>query len=143
MHPGPTDFHSMTYDADRDRFLLFGGNNGQPLGELWELSYVNPILLPPPVSLQAGGPALALAGVSLASVSRVPILQLTVPSAASLRLELFDISGRRLADRRFTPSTAGRNAIPLEEGRSLRAGIFFVRVTQAGSCVVGRVLIAP
>jgi hypothetical protein len=143
VHPGPTDFHSMAYDADRDRFLLFGGNNGQPLGDLWELRYANPILLPPPVSLRSGEPALAVEGIRHAPGSRVPLLQLTVQSVASVRLELFDISGRRLADRLFTPATAGRNAIPLDEARTFRAGIYLVRVTQAGKSAVGRALVAP
>jgi hypothetical protein len=66
-----------------------------------------------------------------------------VQSVASVRLELFDISGRRLADRLFTPATAGRNAIPLDEARTFRAGIYLVRVTQAGKSAVGRALVAP
>ena len=143
IHPGPTDFHSMAYDPDRDRFLVFGGNNGQPLGDLWQLSFTNPILLPPPVSIQAGAPALAVAGVQLAAGSRVPLLQVTVPSASAVRLEMFDVAGRRLADRSFTPAAIGRNAIPLAEARALRAGIYLVRVTQGGKSAVGRALIVP
>lgn len=143
IHPGPTDFHSMAYDPDRDRFLVFGGNDGQPLGDLWQLSFTNPILLPPPVSIQSGATALAVAGVQLAAGSRVPLLQVTVPSAAAVRLELFDVAGRRLADRSFTPAAAGRNAIPLAEARALRAGIYLVRVTQGGKSAVGRALIVP
>ena len=142
-HPGPTDFHTMAYDPDRDRFLLFGGNNGQPLGDLWQLSYGNPILLPPPISVVSGQPKLAVSGVGFAPDTRVPLLQVTVPGASTVRLEMFDIAGRRLVDRSFTPTAAGRNAIPLAEARSLRAGIYLVRVTQNGKSAVGRAVVAP
>ena len=142
-HPGPTDFHTMAYDPGSDRFLLFGGNNGQPLGDLWQLGFGNPVLLPPPVSLVAGQPKLAVSGVSLAPGSRIPLLQLTVPTASVVRLEMFDVAGRRLADRSFTPAAIGRNAIPLAEARALRAGIYLVRVTQNGTSAVGRALVVP
>ena len=143
-HPGPTDFHSMAYDPDRDRFLLFGGNNGQPLGELWELSFANPILVPPVASLEAGDArAMRVTGVAFAPGSRVPTLHLTLPAAASTRLELFDVSGRRVADRSFTPTAAGKSAVPLAEARALHAGVYLVRVTQGGKSAVGRALIVP
>ena len=142
-HPGPTDFHTMAYDPGSDRSLLFGGNNGQPLGDLWQLGFGNPVLLPPPVSLVAGQPKLAVSGVSLAPGSRIPLLQLTVPTASVVRLEMFDVAGRRLADRSFTPAAIGRNAIPLTEARALRAGIYLVRVTQNGTSAVGRALVVP
>jgi hypothetical protein len=71
------------------------------------------------------------------------LLQVTVPSVVPARLELFDVAGRRLADRSFTPAAAGRNAIPLAEARGLHAGIYLVRVTQGGKRAVGRALIAP
>ena len=143
IHPSPTDFQSMAYDPDRDRFMVFGGNNGQPLGDLWQLSFTNTTLLPPPVSLQSGAPVLAVAGVQLAAGSRVPLLQVNVPSAAAVRLELFDVAGRRLSDRSFTPTAIGRNAIPLAEARALRAGVYLARITQGGKSAVGRALIVP
>ena len=142
-YPGPTDFHTMAYDPGGDRFLLFGGNNGQPLGELWQLGFGGPVLLPPPVSFVAGQQKLAVSGVSLAPGSRVPLLQMIVPSASAVRLEMFDVAGRRLADRSFTPTAIGRNAVPLGEARSLRAGIYVVRVTQNGNSAVGRALVVP
>jgi len=71
------------------------------------------------------------------------LLQVTVPGASTVRLEMFDIAGRRLVDRSFTPTAAGRNAIPLAEARSLRAGIYLVRVTQNGKSAVGRAVVAP
>ena len=142
-HPDPRDFHTMAYDPGGDRFLLFGGNDGHAFADLWQLSFGNPILLPPPVAIVAGEPRLAVSGVSLTPGSSVPLLQMTVPSVAPARLELFDVAGRRLADRSFTPTAAGRNAIPLAEARGLHAGIYLVRVTQGGKRAVGRALIAP
>ena len=143
-HPGKTDFHTMAYDPNRDRFMLFGGNNGQMLGDLWELTFANPVLLPPPVSLDSGdGSVMRVAGTTFEAGSRAPILHLTLPGTSPTRLELFDISGRRLADRSFVPAAAGTNAIRLAEADKLRAGVYLVRVTQGTLSAVGRAVVVP
>jgi hypothetical protein len=36
--PTPRDFHSAIYDPVRDRMILFGGNDGAPHGDVWELT---------------------------------------------------------------------------------------------------------
>jgi len=143
-HPGPTDFHSMAYDPDRDRFLLFGGNNGQPLGELWELDFGNPILLPPSESLTAGStPALQVLGATLDRASGMPVVRFQLPDASPARIELYDVAGRRLVNRSFMPAGPGRNAVSLSEAGALRAGIYFVRVSQGNRNVAGRAVITP
>ena len=142
-HPGPTDFHTMAYDPDRDRFLLFGGNDGHPLGELWELGFGSPILLPPSESLTGGEPVLRVLGATLDRASGAAVVRFRLPDASPARIELYDVTGRRLASRSYTPAGPGRNAVSLSEAGALHAGIYFVRVSQGTRSAVGRAVITP
>ena len=53
-----------------------------------------------------------------------------LPSNAPARLELLDVRGRRLHAREVGSLGAGRHAVNLAEGRSVPAGIYWVRLTQ-------------
>ena len=39
VSPGPRAFHAGVYDPQRDRVVFFGGRNGAPLADTWELSF--------------------------------------------------------------------------------------------------------
>ncbi len=54
----------------------------------------------------------------------------SLPSGAPATLELFDLSGRRIAERAVGLMGAGRHAVDLASGGRLRTGIYVVRLTQ-------------
>jgi hypothetical protein len=59
-------------------------------------------------------------------------LELTLPSAGRLELEMFDVHGRRVGDRRSVQLQAGNHTIPMRaEGRS--PGVYLIRATFAGT----------
>lgn len=62
----------------------------------------------------------------------------TLPSAESARLELLDVSGRRVAWREVGALGAGGHSVELTEGRKLAPGVYLVRLTQSGKALVAR-----
>jgi hypothetical protein len=54
------------------------------------------------------------------------------------RLELFDISGRRVVARAVGALGAGHHALDLAEGRRLPAGLYLLRLTQGAEARVVR-----
>jgi hypothetical protein len=59
-------------------------------------------------------------------------VEFTLPGKAPARLELFDVSGRRLGSREVGALGAGVHRVRLSQGASLRAGIYFVRLRESG-----------
>ncbi len=117
-------------------FLLTG--TGRRVAESWDL---NPAGAPTlhveygggsiPVAVE-DGPALAFAihGV-IPTPSRGAIhVELSLPDASPARLELIDVSGRRVAAREVGLLGPGRHRIDLAAG--LRAGVYLVRLTRGG-----------
>ena len=68
-------------------------------------------------------------------------LWFSLPSSDAARLELMDVSGRRVADREVGSLGAGQHLVDLAEGRTLPAGIYLVRLTQGTNTRVGRVAV--
>ena len=65
----------------------------------------------------------------------------TLPTAASARLELLDVSGRRVAEREVGSLGAGPHALDLSEGRRLTPGLYLLRLTQGTNTRVTRVAV--
>jgi len=57
----------------------------------------------------------------------------SLPNGASARLELLDVSGRRLLAREVGSLGAGRHTVNLAEGHNVAAGIYWVRLTQGAN----------
>lgn len=53
-----------------------------------------------------------------------------LPGAAGARLDLVDVHGRRVATREVGALGAGRHTVDLAEGARIRAGLYWVRLTQ-------------
>jgi len=53
-----------------------------------------------------------------------------LPSEAAARLELLDVSGRRVRAREVGSLGAGRHRVNLAEGRRVTPGLYWVRLTQ-------------
>lgn len=82
------------------------------------------------VSIRTAVPsALALVGVRPnPSVDGRPRLEFTLPEAGSVRIEVYDLVGRRVAVREAARMDAGTQFIEIAPGSRLRAGIYFVRL---------------
>jgi len=65
----------------------------------------------------------------------------SLPSAEPARLELLDISGRRVARREVGSLGPGRHAVDLAEGGRIAPGIYLVRLTQGPNVRVTRAAI--
>ena len=76
----------------------------------------------------------ALAGVwpNPALASRLSV-EFALPDAAPARLDLMDVSGRRVATREVGALGAGRHVIDLAESRHLAPGLYLVRLTQGSN----------
>jgi len=62
-----------------------------------------------------------------------------LPMAAPARLELLDVSGRRVSEREVGSLGAGRHTLDLGEGQHLAPGLYLVRLTQGANVRVTRV----
>lgn len=63
----------------------------------------------------------------------------TLPNGAPARLELLDVSGRRVTDVQVTG--AGHHEVALGAGQRVRAGVHFVRLTQGARVANARVVV--
>jgi hypothetical protein len=66
-------------------------------------------------------------------------VRFTLPTAAPARLELLDVSGRRVLERAVGALGPGRHTVEFAAGRRLAAGIYVVRLSQGASVRVTRV----
>jgi hypothetical protein len=65
----------------------------------------------------------------------------SLPDASSARLEAYDLAGRRVAGKDVGALGAGGHVVRLGEGVELNAGVYLVRLTQAGRTLTTRVVI--
>ena len=63
--------------------------------------------------------------------ARVLTLEYSLPSMIAARLEVFDLSGRRVCSHQIAEHSGGRQIVDLDIG-GLAAGVYFVRLSQAG-----------
>jgi len=64
-----------------------------------------------------------------------------LPSGASARLELMDISGRRVLSREVGSMGVGRHSVNLAGGRKISPGLYWIRLTQGANQRVARVAV--
>ena len=106
-----------------------------PLDLVFTLEIVSDIAAVP------GGPPLALV---LDPVRPNPsrggalTVRFTLPTAAPARVELLDVSGRRIASREVG---AGRHTLDLGQGQHLAPGLYLVRLTQGANTRVTRTVV--
>jgi hypothetical protein len=65
-------------------------------------------------------------------------VSLSLPSEGSARLDLIDVTGRVRLTRDVGTLGAGRHVVPLGLAASVPAGIYWLRLTQAGRVVLAR-----
>jgi hypothetical protein len=61
----------------------------------------------------------------------------SLAQASEARIEMFDLSGRRLAARTLD-AQPGRHTVELTEARQLRPGVYLLKLTQGARTVVVR-----
>lgn len=139
---GPTarQFHCALYDPDRDRMVLFGGDDLALRSDVWMLEW-SPTLDAP------SGPGEHPGSISLSAPRPNPSagtfqLAFSLPDAAPARLELFDLRGRRCASREVGALGAGRHTITLGEANAQVPGVYFARLQRGGTSRVQRVVLA-
>lgn len=99
------------------RLLLFADGGPQTAGEAW---------VDVPAALRFG-----LAGFVRNPATRDVAVAFTLPVAAPAKLELLDVTGRRVWSREVGALGAGRHELPL--GATLAPGVYLVRLVQRGS----------
>jgi hypothetical protein len=68
-------------------------------------------------------------------------VEFVLPTAARARLELLDVTGRRVAEREVGSLGAGRHVVDLAERRHVAAGFYLVRLTQGTNVRLARVAV--
>jgi len=66
------------------------------------------------------------------------MVHFALPTAEPATLELLDVAGRRVTVRAMGSLGAGRHSIDLAEGRRLKPGLYFVRLTQGANLRIVR-----
>ena len=83
--------------------------------------------------------ALAIDGVHPQPARGDVWVSFTLPADAPARIEVLDVSGRRVGERSLAGLGAGRHVVRLDEVPG-RGGVYFVKVWQAGNAVSARVV---
>jgi hypothetical protein len=84
----------------------------------------------------------ALEGVRPNPVSANGSVWFVLPNNEPAQLDVIDVSGRRLESREIGSLGAGAHAVPLFESRThMRAGVYFIRLTQAGQMRTRRIAV--
>jgi NHL repeat len=84
----------------------------------------------------------ALGGVSPNPARDAFYVSLSLRDGAPAKLEMFDVSGRHVLDRRVEGLGAGWHRLRIGDEARLPAGLYIIRVTQQGNSLVTRVVIA-
>ena len=98
-------------------------------GEVWVDVPVRPVF-----ALRGAVPNPAIHGLRV---------EFSLLSAASAKLEVIDIAGRRVLSQEVGPLGPGAHAMNLDEAAGLRPGLYLIRLTQAGASRTARALIVP
>ena len=68
-------------------------------------------------------------------------VELVLPTGADARLQLLDVSGRRVLEREVGSLGAGRHTLNLAEGRRVVPGIYWLRLVQGANQRTARVAV--
>ena len=102
-------------------------------------------LVTPQQTTAAGGPvptALSLTGAQPNPArDRDLRVSFTLPSAAAARLELLDVTGRRVRAIDVGASGVGRHSVDVAQGRRVAPGLYWLRLEQGGSELRARVAV--
>ncbi len=83
----------------------------------------------------------ALAGARPNPAVRSLHVMFSLPDLAPARVEVLDVSGRRVASREVHAAQAGAQTVEFGEATTLRAGVYLVRLTQHGRSLTRRAVV--
>jgi hypothetical protein len=87
-------------------------------------------------------PVLALRLRGAQPVAGAPELEMTLGSSAPARLELLDVTGRRLISRDLLGLGIGAHVVRLDDAASLAPGLYWLRLAQDGRSAGSRMVVA-
>lgn len=148
--PEPREGHTAIYDAANQQMVIFAGNG--TLNDAWALP------LPPEhgavraVADDAATPVASATPTRMALSSPRPnpvedeaTVEFALPEAGRVSLAVYDAAGRRvrrLADGVYAPGTHGTTwQADDDAGRSMAAGLYFVRLESKGTVIVRKVVL--
>jgi hypothetical protein len=65
----------------------------------------------------------------------------TVESFEDLHIEVFDIKGRRILSRSFTPEVFGERSFQIDLGNTFQDGMYLIRLQQQSDTKWGKILL--
>ena len=139
--------HVAVMDPNRRRVLVFGGTGlvdggFMPLDDLWELSFEPPA--PPASSTQALPAArsyeFAFRGVQPNPARGSAMLSFELPKSADVRIRIFDITGRAVAEETLGSMGPGAYRLPLPGVSRLHPGVYVVKLSQGGNGAARRLV---
>jgi len=116
-----------------------GTVNGHPFSGTDHVTVQATKAAPVPSPVEAPRSELAIRGTRPAAGGRIRV-ELTLRDESPARLELLDVAGRALVTRQVGAMGPGDRSIDLA-GRSMPPGIYFIRLTQAGTQVRARIAV--
>jgi len=144
--PARRNHLAAVYDPRRDRQIFFGGDNGYAFGDTWALDWRH-AGQSTPVAPVSGRVAidpqkdLALA-VARATTGEPLTVRFSTPGSETARLELFDLSGRRLDQLDLVPRTE-HGLARIASAQHLIPGVYFLRLAQGAALSTRRIVVLP
>ena len=118
----------------------YGYRAGLPDPYGWEWS--DEVLVDVGPVVDPGGPGVLAFAHAGAVIGRgAPEVSFAVPAAGWVRLEAFDLAGRRMAVGSLDAGQPGTYTLRLDDGAAFRPGIYFLRLTQGTSSVRTRAVV--
>lgn len=71
-----------------------------------------------------------------------PEVEIALPSAKPARIELFDVSGRRILAQRVGSTGVGEHRVALRPARRLASGVYLVRLVQGSRSASAKLILA-
>jgi hypothetical protein len=137
--------HTASYDPTRDRMLVFGGFfNAGPSNNVWALSWYEPVN-----DVVAGDrPSRSfLHAVRPNPVHSSAEIRFEIPSERRIVLDVLDIQGRLMRNLRNGFHAAGSHSVVFDRrdgtGRTLRAGMYLIRLRSGDDSRTTRIMVLP
>ena len=127
------------YDAATRRFIVFGGNDATTVyRDTWALLVVATADVP----VSGRGVSIALDGAQPNPARRDLRIAFSLPDGQPARLDLIDLTGRRVRTLEVGSLGAGRHQVDIASGTLLAPGLYFARLSRAGETLTAKVCIA-
>ena len=131
---------SAVFDPTGRQMVELGGwDGGIYVNDTWALNWATLVDVPPAGAADAQF-ALEGARPNPAVGHRVTV-SFVLPDAAPARLDLLDITGRRVATRDLAGLGAGRHQVAFEPEHALQPGVYLVKLTGAGGMRTAKVCV--